>query len=134
MKAKVRNLEGMDAGEIELPEVFTEPVRKELISRAVIASQANRFQPYGPGERSGLDYAVRSWGPGRGVSRVPRLTTGRRARVAPQTVGGRRTHPPKPERIWAKKINRKERRLAIRSALAATVSPEFVNGRGHIYD
>jgi large subunit ribosomal protein L4e len=133
VKAKVHDMEGKEVQEVELPEVFSESVRIELISRAVVASRANRLQPYGPGARSGLNYAVDSWGVGRGVSRVPRLTTGQRARVAPQTVGGRRAHPPKPERIWAEKINRKERRMAIRSAIAATANPKFVQGRGHRY-
>jgi len=50
---------------------------------------------------------------------------------APGTVGGRNAHPPKANKIWSKKINRKERRMAIRSALAATVLKEFVAGRGH---
>jgi len=49
----------------------------------------------------------------------------------PQTVGGRQSHPPKAEKIWAKKINEKERRKAIRSAIAATVQKDIVIGRGH---
>ena len=49
----------------------------------------------------------------------------------PQTVGGRRAHPPKAEKEWDKKINIKERRKAIRSALAATMIPNLVMQRGH---
>jgi len=134
VKAKVRDMDGKVAGEVVLPAVFSEPVRPELISRAVVASQANRLQPYGPRARSGMDYAVVGWGPGRGVSRVPRLTSGRRAAVVPQAVGGRRAHPPRPERDWSEKINRKERKLAVRSALAATVIGELVRGRGHRFE
>ena len=51
---------------------------------------------------------------------------------APNTVGGRRAHPPKSEKILEKKINKKENRKAIRSAISATVISDIVKGRGHI--
>jgi large subunit ribosomal protein L4e len=51
--------------------------------------------------------------------------------VAPGTVGGRRAHAPKAERIWDKKINVKERRQAILSAIAASLNKEIVTERGH---
>ena len=51
---------------------------------------------------------------------------------APNTVGGRRAHPPKAEKIWKKKINEKERRKAIRGAISATILKDFVKERGHI--
>ena len=35
------------------------------------------------------------------------------------------------QKIYHEKINRKERRLAIRSAIAATTNPELVENRGH---
>jgi large subunit ribosomal protein L4e len=50
---------------------------------------------------------------------------------APQTAGGRKAHPPKPEKDFEKDINRKERRKAIRSAIAATSDREVVQDRGH---
>lgn len=50
---------------------------------------------------------------------------------APQTVGGRRAHPPKAEKDFAKDINDKERRKAIRSAIAATADLDKVRERGH---
>jgi large subunit ribosomal protein L4e len=50
---------------------------------------------------------------------------------SPQTVGGRRAHPPKVEKIQHEQINRKERRLAIRSAIAATKEKKLVESRGH---
>jgi large subunit ribosomal protein L4e len=54
-----------------------------------------------------------------------------RARFVPQAVKGRVAHPPKVEKVWVQKINRKERRKAIRSAIAATALKEWVAGRGH---
>ena len=50
---------------------------------------------------------------------------------APGTVGGRRAHPPKSEKDLTKKINVKERRKAIRSAIAATIVKTLVEKRGH---
>jgi large subunit ribosomal protein L4e len=68
------------------------------------------------------------------MSRVPRLTQGRRAALAPCVVGGRRAHPPKVERNWKEKINKKENKLAKNSALAATANTEIVTKRGHKFD
>ncbi|HEX58626.1 MAG TPA: 50S ribosomal protein L4, partial [Methanomicrobia archaeon] len=48
-----------------------------------------------------------------------------------QAVGGRRAHPPKPEKILSEKINKKERRKALRSAIAATADENLVRQRGH---
>ena len=50
---------------------------------------------------------------------------------APGTVGGREAHPPKSDRIWWQKINTKERKLAIRSAISATLNRELSEKRGH---
>ena len=50
---------------------------------------------------------------------------------SPQTVGGRRSHPPKAEKVLERKINKKENRKAIRSAMTATLLKEVVAGRGH---
>ena len=50
---------------------------------------------------------------------------------APGTVGGRRAHPPKSEKIWSKKINKKENAKAIRSAISATMLKDVVTNRGH---
>jgi len=46
-------------------------------------------------------------------------------------VGGRRSHAPQPNADYTEKINIKERRKAIRSAIAATACTELVIARGH---
>ncbi len=129
--AKVIDLSGKVVKEITLPPVFLEEYRPDLIKRAVLALQSNRFQPKGTDPLAGRRTSAESWGPGRGVARVPRITDGRRAARAPQATGGRRAHPPKPEKRLERKINRKERRKAIRSAIAATLDPVRVRERGH---
>ena len=131
MKAKVIDLSGSEVGEVDLPKVFDEEFRPDLIKRAVLAAQANRLQPYGPSNLSGLKTSAQSWGTCRGVSRVPRIINGRRAARVPQAKGGRRAHPPKPEADRTEKVNAKERRKAIRSAIAATANADLVRARGH---
>jgi large subunit ribosomal protein L4e len=46
-------------------------------------------------------------------------------------VGGRQAHPPLSEKNILKKISKKERKLALFSAIAATASKELVARRGH---
>jgi large subunit ribosomal protein L4e len=50
---------------------------------------------------------------------------------APGMVGGRRAHPPKIETVFHWKLNTKERRKAICSALGAVISKEAAIKRGH---
>jgi len=147
MKADILNLEGKKVKTFELPKQFEEPVRLDLIKRAFYVIQNNKRQPYGAHPRAGMrasaklsrrrhDYKTAY---GYGISRVPRkILTKRGTRfswvgaVAPGTVSGRKAHPPKAEKIWDKKMNKKERKKAIRSALSATINKELVKSRGHV--
>ncbi|MCD6209847.1 MAG: 50S ribosomal protein L4 [Methanophagales archaeon] len=130
-RVKVLDLSGNSIRETRLPGVFREEYRPDLIKRAVLAMQSHRLQPKGTSPLAGRKTSAESWGAGRGVARVPRIKNGRRAARAPQAVGGRRAHPPKTEKVLKRKINDKERRKAIRSAIAATINPELVRSRGH---
>ncbi len=133
MLAKVLNLKGEVVEEIELPKVFEEEFRPDIIKRAVLSLQSHRRQPYGPNPLSGVDYAWENWGPGHGYARVPRWKIGSRAVVIPQAVGGREAHPPKVDKIWDKKMNKKELRKALRSAIAATANAEIIRKRNHVF-
>jgi large subunit ribosomal protein L4e len=117
--------------QVTLPLAFSQTIRTDLIRRAVVAAQSHRRQPYGTSLTAGLRHSTRWSGKGKGVSRSPRLMDSMRGAQAPNTVGGRPAHPPRVDRIWSKKINRKESRLAFASALAATREPSLVTGRGH---
>ena len=129
MKATVRDLDGEDAGEIDLPDVFETQYRPDLIRGAVLAAQANRKQDYGTDEYAGLRTPAESFGSGRGMAHVPR--EGGQARRVPQAVSGRRAHPPKAEKDRTRSVNDKERKLAVRSAIAATADDDLVAERGH---
>lgn len=137
MKVKVYSIAGKALKAIELPEVFGEDVREDLIRRAVIASQSARYQPQGVDWFAGKRTSAYSLGPGHAVSRVPRVkgsrySAGGRGAIVPQAVGGRSAHPPKVEKKIRKLINRKEKRKAMRSAIAATSIKELVLSRGHL--
>lgn len=134
VSVNVYGTDGKVKGKVELPRVFNTTFRPDLIKRAVVSAQANRRQVYGPSKVAGMRHSVSTWGKGRGVARVQRLAQGRTGAESPNNVGGRRAHPPRPEHSWEKKINRKEKKLAIDSALAAISDPEKVRSRGHRFD
>jgi large subunit ribosomal protein L4e len=134
MEATIRTVDGNETDTVELPDAFETPFRPDIIRKAFSVAESNKKQPYGPADEAGRQHATESWGPGRGASRVPRLTQGDEAAFAPPTVGGRRAHPPKPEKDLSEKINKKERHLARASALAATADAERVAERGHEFD
>ncbi|MBI2147027.1 50S ribosomal protein L4 [Candidatus Woesearchaeota archaeon] len=146
MKLDVFTITNSRAGSLDLPSQFQEPVRPDLVKRAVEAIQANTRQPYGamPGagqrhsakiSRRRRDYKTSY---GIGISRVPRKIMSRSGTrmnwvgaLSPGTVGGREAHPPKAGKVLSKKINLQEKRKAIRSAMAAVMSKPLVLQRGH---
>jgi large subunit ribosomal protein L4e len=146
MKVKVLDQNGEEKGAVQLPDQFNEEIRTDLIKRAVSALQANARQPYGSFPEAGKQTSSyvskrrRAYKAtyGIGQSRTPRKVMSRngsrmnwKGAFAPQTRGGRRSHPPKASKIWTQKINESENRKAIRSALSATMQIEIVKQRGH---
>src|SRR4030067_315900 len=130
--AQIFNLQGKASGKIDLPNVFSPPLRPDVIKRAVLAIQSNRIQPQGRDPMAGKRTTAESRGTGMATARVPRLKGGSgRAAFAPSTVGGRQPHPPKAEKIIVKRIPKKEARFALLSAIAATASKDTVASRGH---
>jgi len=137
MEVNVYSPDGKPVKRITLPSVFETEIRPDVIRRAVHAIQSARRQPYGPDEMAGKRTTAEPWGKGYGVSRVPRVKGTRypaagRAGFVPHAVGGRRAHPPKPEKKLEEKINKKEKKLATMSAIAATKDRKLVERRGHI--
>lgn len=147
MKVQVYNKDGSKTEDLELPRQFTEEFRPDLIKKAVLAIQNNGRQAYGAdpmaGKKCSAELSRRRHdyrgSYGHGISRVPRkIMTRNGTRMnwvgafAPGTVGGRRAHPPKSEKIWNQDINKKENRFAIRSALAATLDLELIKSRGQV--
>ncbi len=135
---KIIGMDGEPAGEIGLPGVFETVLRLDLIKRAVVAQQSHSFQPQGRNPMAGKRTTAEGFGVGRGISRVPRISGGGplsgTAAFAPGTVGGRLAFPPVTSKKIDKWINRKERLLALKSAIAATGSSELVRKRGHKFN
>jgi len=146
MKLKILDKTGNSKKETDLPIQFKEPIRNDLIKKAVLAIQNNKRQPYASKPEAGLRHSAdlskrrRKYrgSYGHGISRVPRKILTRRGTQmywvgaeVPGTVGGRRAHPPKAIKNWSWKLNTQERRMAIRSAISATIKKELVTKRGH---
>lgn len=147
MKVNIYDLNGKVKDQIELPSVFKSEIRQDIIKRAVLAIQSQKRQPYGTdpeaGQRSSAHYhgkrRMRYQMINRDMARVPRLHRTSphlsfRVRLVPQAVKGRRAHPPKVEKIFKQKINKKELLLALKSGIAATADMQVVKQRGHRID
>lgn len=139
MERKVFSLNGNSGEEISLPSVFEEDVRPDIIKRAVLSSQSSRIQPKGSNPRAGMDTTAETPPKGTGSTRVRRVKGRRyhaagRGAWAPFTKGGRRAHPLKAQEKRAEGINKKEKDIAIRSAISATKDLERTSGRGHKVD
>ncbi len=136
--AKLLDLEGKEAGSIELPVVFNTPVREDVINRVYVALDSHRRVPQGRDPLAGERTTAETNNPptGRGISRIPRTKgehyskSGMAGAVA-STVHGRLPHPPRSEKVIQKKVNKKERQLALGSAIAATADQDLVAKRGH---
>ena len=127
----VYGVDGSKVGEIRLPKVFGLPVRIDLIRRAFLSEFTARLQPKGRDPMAGKRTSARSFGVGLGIARVPRIPGLGRAAFINSAVGGHLAFPPSPMKKLHEEINKKEKRLATVSALAATAMPEFVEKRGH---
>jgi len=146
MKADVYSIDGKKKGDVELPSAFSEEVREDLISRAVLHELSKEYQPKGAYKRAGLQTTAEYGGrkdsyraiKNHGISRLPRekLPKGRfgRVRIVPFAVSGRRAHPPNPDKKLVEEMNKKEYKKALRSAVAATASADLVKKRGHSFN
>ena len=138
MKTATYTTTGTKDGEVELPLVFSTPFRRELIHKAFTNLNSHKFQPQGRHPTAGQDVVADSNDPptGQGVSRVARMSGGGGGRQGQggevaSTRGGRQAHPPIVEKVIYKKLNKKENKLALCSAIAATASKDLVELRGH---
>ena len=145
MKLTILNTKNAEKGSVDFP--VQEAIRPDLIKRACEALASKKRQPYGADPRAGLKHSAdvsrrrRKYrgSYGKGISRVPRKVLSRsglqfhwKGAQMPGTVGGRRAHPPKAEKKWTRKINKKENRKAINSAICAALDAETVKKRGHL--
>merc|ERR1719163_2606932 len=115
------------------------PIRPDLIKFVFHGQNKNSRQPYAVFVGAGHQHSAESWGTGRAVSRIPRVSGGGTSRAGQGAFGnmcrsGRMFNPTKTWRKWHRKINVNQRRYAVCSALAASALPSLVMARGHKID
>ena len=122
MQVVVRNTSGEQVGEVELPsEVFEAPVNPALMHQALVRQLANARQgTHKTQSRSEVSRTKSKWYRQKGTGRARHGS-----RNAPIFVGGGVAHGPKP-RSYRKKMPRKMRRAALRSALSAKAAEERI--------
>jgi len=121
---------------VSLPAVLTAPIRPDLVNFVFTNMAKNKRQPYAVSKYAGHQTSAESWGTGRAVARIPRVSGGGTHRAGQGAFGnmcrgGRMFAPTKTWRRWHRRINLNEKRYALVSALAASAIPALVMSRGH---
>jgi len=124
------------SAQVALPDVFTAPIRPDIVGFVHTNMRKNSRQAYAVSPGAGHQHSAESWGTGRAVSRIPRVSGGGTSRAGQAAFGnmcrkGRMFAPTKTWRKWHRKINTNQKRYAVASALAASALPSLVLARGH---
>merc|ERR1712054_146800 len=122
--------------EVRMPHVFLAPVRNDLVSFVHQQLSRNTRQAHGVDKKAGMKHSAESWGTGRAVARIPRVSGSGTHRSGQAAFGnmcrkGRMSHPLQTWRRWHRKVNLRQRRHALASAVAATACAPLVMARGH---
>jgi len=72
----VFSLEGAKSGETQLPDVFTAPMRPDIVQFVHTNMNKNNRQAYSVSPWAGKQVSAASWGTGRAVARIPRVGGG----------------------------------------------------------
>lgn len=146
MKANVLDLNGSVVKQIELPGVFEVTINNALVKRAVLSIQTAATQRKGAKKSAGRDYTAIYIGSraspakhriiNNEMSRLPRLKNRRylsagKVALVPHAVKGPKAHPLKAEKNPVEYINKREKKKATQSAIAATANLDLVKKRGH---
>ena len=136
MKAKVLDLDRSNVGSIDLPQVFLTPYHPAVIHKTYVSLISHSYQAQGRYPFAGEIVSAESRNTGLGIARIARAR-GQGFPRAGQAAGvagvrhGRVAHPPVSFKRIYKKINKKEKILALCSAIAATSRRDLVKRRGH---
>ena len=120
MLISVKNMQGENVGEVELlPEIFEAPVNSSLMHQALVRQLSNaRLGTHKAKTRSENNRSKSKWYRQKGTGRARHGS-----RNAPIFVGGGIAHGPLP-RDYTKRMPRKMRRAALRSALSVKAAAE----------
>jgi len=124
------------AEQLVMPSVFVAPIRPDIVQFVHTNMRKNARQTYAVSDNAGHQHSAASWGTGRAVSRIPRVSGGGTSRAGQAAFGnmcrsGRMFNPTRTWRKWHRKINTNQKRYAVASALAASALPSLVLARGH---
>jgi large subunit ribosomal protein L4e len=128
--------DGSNRSTITLPAVFGTPYRPEVIQKVYNNLNSYTFQRQGRYPAAGQMVSAESRNTGLGIARIARARgegfprAGQAAGVA-SVRHGRLAHPPVSWKNIYKKVNKKEKLLALCSAIAATTNSELIKRRGH---
>jgi large subunit ribosomal protein L4e len=135
-KSAVMSIDGKIHDNIQLPKVFDTPFRPEVIHKVYVNLLSHTFQKQGRYPTAGELVSAESRNTGLGIARLARIR-GEGFSRAGQAAGvagvrhGRVAHPPESWKRIYKKINKKEKRLGLYSAIAATAHRDLIEARGH---
>ena len=127
------------ADSVPMPGVFSVPIRNDLVHFVHSNLAKNRRQGHAVFYLAGAEHSAESWGTGRAVARIPRISGSGSGRAGQATFGNmcRKARMYAPLKIWRKwhaKVNTTQRRHAVASALAASACAPLVMARGHRVD
>ncbi|MBT7706629.1 50S ribosomal protein L4 [archaeon] len=138
MKTKLIDKAGKAGKELDLPKIFSQKIRTDILAKVFEAQKKSEMQAYGAMKGAGAGYSAsgiikrkrHDWKTsyGKGISRVPRKIMSRSGAsfnwigaTVSNTRGGRRPHAPRAEKNPFSKINKNELKIAYTSALSGTV-------------
>lgn len=132
----VFDLSGKKTSQIQAPAVFSAPIRNDIVQSVHKNMSKNRRQAYAVKYEAGMQHSAVSWGVGRALSRIPRVSGGGTSRSGQGAFGnmcrkGRMYSPTKIWRRWHRKTQVNQKRYATVSAIAASTVPSLVMARGH---
>ena len=125
--------------EVRTPQVFSTAIRSDIVQFVHDNLSKNTRQARGVDPQAGMKHSAESWGTGRAAARIPRIGGSGTSRSGQGAFGnmcrkGRMSFPLHVWRRWHRKVNLRQRRHALASALAASSVWGLVNARGHRVD
>uniref|UniRef100_A0A0A9X9C7 Large ribosomal subunit protein uL4 n=1 Tax=Lygus hesperus TaxID=30085 RepID=A0A0A9X9C7_LYGHE len=132
----VFDIRGTEVEQVSKPAIFNAPIRRDIVHFVHTNMSKNRRQPYAVSPEAGMQHSAKSWGTGRAVARIPRISGSGTSRSGQGAFGnmcrkGRRFAPTKIWRKWHRKTSTDQKRYAVVSAVAATAVTSLVTARGH---
>ena len=124
---------------VVLPAVFSVGIRPDIVNFVHTNISKNRRQGHAVQYNAGMKHSAESWGPGRAVARIPRVSGSGTSRNGQGAFGnmcrkGRMFAPIRIWRRWHRRSNIKQKRYAVATALAASAVLPLIQARGHRVD